>query len=385
MHRRESFVIGNKMLSTRSTNSELVNGANPLGYHLGQGTLFTYVDGTDYKDIWASWDWNLIPGTTVIRGKPDLAATTVKYSGQRDFVGVVSDGHVGAAVEDYVDPLDGHIAYKKAWFYFGDAVLVSITNIQTKEVGDAPIITVLENRAKADGGAFIDGTQVQLGNDTKAAGSTLFYGGNGYLAYDRPFDLTLSEGERTGNWSAISTSAAGLSTVPIFSAYMTMDAPKATYALFPATSQRKLAHEAEKPSWIPVDGDGISGAAGQGVLSLVFWPGGDHRSITVDLAAVGWADRGTVEVKSGQPGIYLLTGRRKKGSDDGALTLEVSAADPTQKLTTATLELVFTKPVGEAVKDACSLAVQSKIGFDFTLPTGGLAGSSVRQGALVQV
>ncbi|OAQ96869.1 hypothetical protein LLEC1_07261, partial [Akanthomyces lecanii] len=63
------------MLSTRSANSETINGANPLGYHLGQGTLFTYVDGAEYKDIWASWDWNLIPGTTVARDKPALTAT----------------------------------------------------------------------------------------------------------------------------------------------------------------------------------------------------------------------------------------------------------------------------------------------------------------------
>ncbi|KAJ4144516.1 hypothetical protein LMH87_003397 [Akanthomyces muscarius] len=383
VHRRESFIIGNKMLSTRSTNSELVNGANPLGYHLGQGTLFTYIDGTEYKDIWASWDWNLIPGTTVVRKKPAPTSAAVQYRGKKDFVGVVSDGHVGAAVEDYVDPFDGHIAYKKAWFYLGDAVLVSVMDIQTKNItSNSPTITVLENRAKADGGAFVDGSQIKLGNDTKAVGSTLFYGGNGYIAYDKPFDLTLSEGERTGNWSAISTSTAGLATVPIFSAYMTIDAPKATYAILPATSQRRLAQEAEKPSWIPLDGTGISGAAGQGVLSVVFWPGGD-RSITADLAAIGWADRGTVKVTSDQPGVYLLTGSRAEPSE--AMKLAVSTADPTQKLKTAALELVFTRPLGEAVDGACSRAVQSQVGFAFVLPTGGMAGSSVKHEAFLQL
>lgn len=373
------------MLSSRSANSELVNGANPLGYHLGQGTLFTYVDGSEYKDIWASWDWNLIPGTTVVRNKPALMATAVQYRGKRDFVGVVSDGHFGAAVEDYVDPFDGHIAYRKAWFYLGDAVLVSVMEIQTTDVdgsSNASPITVLENRARADGGAFVNGKQSKLGNDTKAVGSTLFYGGNGYLAYHRPFDLTLSEGERTGNWSAISTSTAGLATVPIFSAYMTIDAPKATYAMFPATSQRRLAEEAEKPSWTPIDGDGISGAAGQGVLSVVFWPGGD-RSIRIDLAAVGWAEKGTVKVTSSQPGAYLLTGSR--AGPDAAMELAVSAADPTQKLKTAALELVFTRPLAKVVEGACSPAVQSKVDFAFVLPTGGMAGSSVKQEATLKL
>ncbi|OAA69683.1 polysaccharide lyase family 8 protein [Cordyceps fumosorosea ARSEF 2679] len=375
VHRRPSFTIGNKMLSSRSANSELVNGANPLGYHLGQGTLFTYVDGAEYRDVWASWDWDLIPGTTVVLGRPALAATAVKHRGKRDFVGVVSDGRVGAAVEDYLDPYDGHIAYRKAWFYLGDAVLVSVVDVQTQD-DDAPVITVLENRAKADGGAFVDGARVEVGNDTRAVGRTLFYGGNGYLAYGAPFDLTLSEGERTGNWSAISTSTAGLATVPIFSAYTALgNASSASYALLPATTRRRLAEEAEKPSWIPVGARGVSGAAGQGGLAVVFWPGaGDGSALSVDLAEVGWADAGTLEVSSGAPGVYLLTGRRTRQ----ALRLEVSAADPTQKLETARLALRFER------KKSCR-AARVQLNFEFALPTGGMAGSTVQQTASLEL
>ncbi|PMB71517.1 Chondroitinase-AC [Beauveria bassiana] len=403
VHRRPSFIIANKMLSTRSTNSELVNGANPLGYHLGQGTLFTYVDGTEYADIWASWDWNLIPGTTVVRNRPFLAANKVKYQGKRDFVGVVSDGHVGAAVEDYQDPLDAHISYRKAWFYLGDAVLVSVVDVQTKNASDdAPIITVLDNRAKADGGAFVDGNKIELSTnrDTRAVGSALWYGGNGYMTYDAPFHLTLSEGERTGNWSAISTSTAGSARVPIFSAYTTVNESKtgatsSSYAVFPAISPEKLAQEARQPSWKPVNGEGISGAAGQqGILSVVFWPGGrsDHRrSLIVNLADVGWArGSGTVKVTAGQPGVYLITGGRGTGEegDKGVKKLVVTAADPTQKLETMTLGLEFTASPGdddeeeeeeeeEANTEACGVAVKAEFRLAFALPKGGMAGSSV--------
>ncbi|KAM3505998.1 hypothetical protein MY11210_007736 [Beauveria gryllotalpidicola] len=387
VHRRPSFIIANKMLSTRSTSSELVNGANPFGYHLGQGTLFTYVDGTEYADIWASWDWNLIPGTTVVRNRPALAATKVKYQGKRGFVGVVSDGHVGAAVEDYQDPLDAHISYKKAWFYLGDAVLVSVVDVRTQDARDAPTITVLDNCAKAAGGAFVNGRKIALGSDTRAAGSTLLYGGNGYMSYYAPFDLMLSEGERTGNWSAISTSTAGSATVPIFSAYTTVNGSKTFYAVFPAISPQKLAQEAEKPSWKPVDGEGISGAAGQGVLSVVFWPGGD-RSLTVDLADIGWAQSGTVKVTAGQPGVYLITGRgtgTETGTGECVKKLVVTAADPTQRLETATLGLVFTRSLGEeeATMMPCGVAVKAEIELAFALPTGGMAGSSVMREAFL--
>lgn len=30
----------------------------PFGFHLSDGTLYTYLDGDEYEDIAASWDWN---------------------------------------------------------------------------------------------------------------------------------------------------------------------------------------------------------------------------------------------------------------------------------------------------------------------------------------
>ncbi len=30
----------------------------PYGFHLSDGTLYTYIDGTQYEDIAGAWDWN---------------------------------------------------------------------------------------------------------------------------------------------------------------------------------------------------------------------------------------------------------------------------------------------------------------------------------------
>jgi len=125
------LILTNKMLSVRSTNSESVNGANPYAFHLGQGTLFSYVTGNEYKDIMAAWDWNLVPGTTTQLNTPKLAGSNAGNSGKKDFVGVVSDGKVGTSVEDYVDPLDASFSYRKAWFYSDDSVLVVTSDIKS--------------------------------------------------------------------------------------------------------------------------------------------------------------------------------------------------------------------------------------------------------------
>ena len=326
----------------------------------------------------ASWDWRLIPGTTVVLDKPDPYSIRVKHDGEKDFVGVVSDGKTGAAVEDYVDPSSGIISYKKAWFYIGDAVVVVTTDIKTNDAGDSPVITILENRHKADTGAFVDGKEISLGDNVAAEGSTLLYGGNGYVSYSEPFDLTLSEAERTGDWSAISTSKAGKVTKPIFSAYTTITSSNASYVLFPATDRRKLAKEAKNPTWKPIVQQGISGVRGGDTLGVVFWPG-SAQSITLDLKEIGWAESGKVTVTSDQPAVYLITTRCKKPGKGARLSMSV--ADPTQKLDTINAKLVFEDARVEAVKqqqDGVSIN-EDQIAFSFSLPTGGMAGSTVKR------
>ena len=66
-----------RMFSSRTQNTECVNDQNvsiindvvhtrrsyddtiqPLGFHLSDGTLYTYLQGDEYEDIAAAWDWN---------------------------------------------------------------------------------------------------------------------------------------------------------------------------------------------------------------------------------------------------------------------------------------------------------------------------------------
>jgi hypothetical protein len=364
------------MLSTRSRNTEAVNSANPYGYHLGQGTLFSYVEGNEYKDIMGAWDWNLVPGTTTLLNHAKLSASASANLGKLDFVGVVSDGQVGTAVEDYVDPLDGSVSYRKAWFFQEDFVLVTTQDIKKNASVDAPVITVLDNRAAAHSNIWVDGRNVQADKGKSIKGKTLFYGGNGYLSYGQVFDLSLFEGQRTGNWSEISTSTAGATTVSLFSAYTTVRGTSSAYAVFPASSRGRLAKELVKPSASPIMKNGISGAVGSDRLSLVFWPGGS-TSITVDLRDIGWAKKGSVTVTSAQPGAYLLSGKYKTGK---GMTLVVTLADPSQKATSATFGLKFE---GAKARLAKSVAGEGRSGdevqvkYTVGLPTGGLAGSSI--------
>lgn len=347
---------------------------------MGHGTLYSYVKGNEYKDIMGAWDWNLVPGTTTLLNQPKLQASQVKYYGLKDFVGVVSDGIFGAAVEDYIDPLTQNLSYRKSWFYVDEGVIVITTDIKKNATaGNVPVITVLDNRAADSSRALVkSGFIAQLGEQHLAT-DTLYYGNNGYLAYDRPFQLTLSQGKRSGNWSEISTSTQGMETVDIFSAYTTIKGDSFTYGFFPSISSLKLLKELANPTWKPINKKGVSGVYGKGRASLSFWPGG-AKSVKLDLKELEWSDKaGTLTFTSDQPALYLLSAQKK---DKKSVRLVVTLADPTQKLAVASYSI---KISGQRYKvrevDEKSEGLEKRgdgsIGFGVKLPAGGLAGSSI--------
>ncbi|ORY32527.1 polysaccharide lyase family 8 protein [Naematelia encephala] len=385
VHRREQVILTNKMISNRSHNTEYTNSANPYGYHLGQGTLFSYVTGYEYRDIQAGWNWNLIPGTTVQRDHPKLQSSIVGVTGKTKFVGGASDGWVGTSVEDYVDPYDASLRYRKAWFFLDDSVVVTVSGISVNDTVGQDVITVLDQRMAVDGGIWIDGQSVNAGLSTTANGTTLFYGGNGYLSYDTPFQLTLSEANRTGNWSAISTSTVGNSTVPIFYAYTThdLDFNSYSYAFFPATDRDRLVSEVANPTSTPINDNGVSGVAGQERLSVVFWPN-QASSVAVNLSTVGWSKQGSITISSRDPGVYLFATRL---NDDGSRTMVVTLADPSQSLNTTSFALTSHALDLRCEKldwyDGCSQEQRSVAFTDITLPQGGFAGDSIFREVLI--
>lgn len=374
VHRRNKFVLATKMISPRSSNSELVNGANPYAYHQGQGSMYTYVTGTEYINVTAAWDWNLIPGTTALLNMPDVKTTPVKQFGPNPFVGVVSDGKAGISVEDFTDPVTKSLSFRKARFYFDDAIVVAVSNITSN--ASAPTVTVLENRNVASGGIVLDGEKDDAGSKKKAF--SMYYGGNGYLAYEKPFELTLFEGDRTGNWSEISTSAVGVVTTKLFSAFHTHSGDSMTYAVFPAISKPNLAREAKSPTYQTTMERGVTAAAGKNKLGVVFWPGSDD-AITIDLKDIGWAKKGSVTVRSSQPAAYLLSSSCKGGK---GLRVTVNVADPTQKLQTVEFGM---EVEGHKVKDVSGKGeAEDAVKWTIELPTGGMAGSTVSKQAFIE-
>jgi chondroitin AC lyase len=118
VHQRKNYFASVRMYSSRQKNvEEPYNEEGLKNHHLADGSDFLSRTGREYIDIFPVWDWQKIPGTTVVQ-KPALPHwNQIAKKGLTEFVGGVSNGEFGAAAFDFKsvhDPLNA----RKAWFFF---------------------------------------------------------------------------------------------------------------------------------------------------------------------------------------------------------------------------------------------------------------------------
>ncbi|KZP04685.1 polysaccharide lyase family 8 protein, partial [Athelia psychrophila] len=236
VQRGSGYVTTVKMYSTRTKNTECTNSENPLGFHLSDGTVYTYLQGNEYEDIAAAWDWNLIPGTTTDYAATPLNCNHAGWKGVQEFVGGVSDGEVGIAAMRYTNPYTGSLSWQKAWFFLeNDVHLVMIAGLQSAT--NAPVYSVLDQKRHA-GDVYVDGSKV-YGSSNFTSANLLWHGGVGYALHPSPLGtpgLSVETGAKFGNWKTIGISAQPNITVDLFAAYLTHSSPEpVAYSVFPAT------------------------------------------------------------------------------------------------------------------------------------------------------
>ncbi|HLR31055.1 MAG TPA: polysaccharide lyase family 8 super-sandwich domain-containing protein, partial [Fodinibius sp.] len=119
-HQRPDYFASVRIYSSRNHNMEVpYNGEGLKNHHMGDGYNFITRTGEEYIHIFPVWDWQKIPGTTVVQ-KPSLPDPgEVQQAGLTGFAGGITDGMYGAAAFDFkspIDPLEAH----KSWFFFDE-------------------------------------------------------------------------------------------------------------------------------------------------------------------------------------------------------------------------------------------------------------------------
>ncbi|KDQ15588.1 polysaccharide lyase family 8 protein [Botryobasidium botryosum FD-172 SS1] len=345
VHRGIGYVSTLKMFSSRTTSTECTNSQNPYGFHLSDGTTYTYLVGDEYEDISAAWDWELIPGTTVDYGATPLECDTTGQKGDQAFVGGASDGRVGVSAMRYVNPLTGSLSWQKSWFFFeGGVHKVMVAGVKSET--DSPVYSVLDQRRQS-GPVHIDGRPVAPGdvNVTRDGARSLWHANTGYT-FDDGLTVSVSTGKRTGAWTDIGASLQPPVTVDLFAAYIQHDATNLdtpiSYTVYPAIPRDTFAsisasasvsaqetNSTKSPRSI-ADTSRIVTIQNDALISAAF----DTKHTTV--MAVFWAEDGGSVTIPIRPAYTVQSNR--------AVTLIVSlerrsftVADPSQSLNDVTL------------------------------------------------
>ncbi|OJT12944.1 Chondroitinase-AC [Trametes pubescens] len=362
VQRGPGYVTTLRMFSTRTQNTECTDEANNFGFHLADGTVYTHINGDEYEDIVAAWDWNLIPGITVDYGATPLTCSTTRHTGTQTLVGGASDGIVGAVAMRYETPSSKNLDWRKTWFFLeNDVQFVMVARITSAT--SAPVFSVLDQR-KHVGQVLVNGASGGTGNFSHP--SSLWHGGVGYVFNTSdPITLSVDVATRTGDWSAIGASSQPPVTVDMFTAWLAHDdiSSAISYMVFPATTAANFPQKVAATNVVNIRNDGSISAlldVSHKTAFIVFWvaTGG---TVTIPALTAGGA---TIKLQSSGFGNVILR----------MDTWTVTVADPTQ--TTSSLTLTLTLGSGTAPAGWGSSKTKT---VQFALPTGGLAGSSVSQ------
>ncbi|PWJ58332.1 chondroitin AC lyase [Dyadobacter jejuensis] len=203
-HQRSNYFTSVRIHSDRASNIEQPhNDEGILNHHLGDGSNFISVQGTEYSEIFPVWDWQKVPGTTVVQ-KPELPHwKEIAKRGKREFAGGLTDGRYGVVVFDFEsvhDPLKA----KKSWFFFDKEYMCLGTSITS--TSSFPVATTL-NQSLLKGpvrvkGRFSKDSLLRQGIHDLTEVEGVWHDRVGYI-FPVPRSVQLKNTSTTGNWRRI--------------------------------------------------------------------------------------------------------------------------------------------------------------------------------------
>ncbi|MEQ3506636.1 polysaccharide lyase family 8 super-sandwich domain-containing protein [Enterococcus cecorum] len=203
------FAIALSMYSERTQNYEDMNNENRHGWYTSDGMVYLYNnDLTHYSEgYWPTVDPYKMPGTT------ELVTAREDGSGQVNlpsrFVGASKFDEKNAAVAMDFTNYNEELSARKAWFIFGDKIVMLTTNIQNKS-SDASVTTIENRKLVPDKNTkiYVNGEEMTADKVTNSAVDTFYLETAdpnqriGY-AFLTPLSLDIEKQARTHSWSEI--------------------------------------------------------------------------------------------------------------------------------------------------------------------------------------
>lgn len=364
---RPDFFTSVRMYSSRVHNMEApYNSEGLLNHHRGDGANHISITGDEYFDIAPVFDYQKIPGTTIVQ-KPELPSPDeIQKLGVSSFVGAATDGMYATVGFDFKSPHDPLIA-RKAWFFFDDEYVSLGAGIST--ILDYPVATTL-NQSLLSGNVTLSSegqiSTLQKGEKQYKDVDWIYHNGVGYL-FPTPQIIMLKNSEETGSWFKMnqqnSTPKREVK-LDVFKLWFDHGYRPSNstyqYIVVPATNLKNMQkHPAENVSVLS-NTPYIQAVAhrGLGLYQVVFYKAG-----IIELAE-------NIVLSVSTPGIFLIRIKKEKIS-------KITVSDPSHSL--KEIHLSITTKIQSVQEKFISEwdDKKQKSNMIFTLPEGVYTGSSV--------
>jgi chondroitin AC lyase len=320
-YQRPDWFTSVRMYSTRTHNmEEPYNSEGLLNHHRGDGANHISLTGDEYYDIFPVFDYQKVPGATIVQ-KPELPAPNqIQKLGLTDFVGAVSDGLYAAVAFDFRSPHDPLIA-RKSWFFFDDAYVCLGAGISTRQ--NLPVASTI-NQCLLRGGVTLKTdkgkSEIETGERQIDNVNWVFHDGVGY-AFTKPTQISLKNKEVRGSWWTISKQTSTPReevTKDVFALWLDhgLRASDASYEyiILPATTLPAMEALNPNDDFIIHNSQDLQWVMHKGleICQAVFYKGGE-----IHLP-------GNLKLSSAQPGAVMVKIKQGKVS-------EISVSDPGRK------------------------------------------------------
>ena len=208
------FFFSVKAVSKKIVSTEMGNGENLKGYHLGRGTQFIVRRGDEYEGIFPIWDWEKIPGSLCEQTgqKLPIYNWSKGAEGNTTFVLGVSNGKSGCFTYDYNK--DGVKAHR-SWFCFGNKIVVMVAALNHQTTHNV-YHSINQSFLKSD--VYADSKLMSTEMLSKSRVRSVWHDSIAYLFQPSDYNIQLSRKNQSGSWHDISTAQSNDSiTKPVFS------------------------------------------------------------------------------------------------------------------------------------------------------------------------
>lgn len=188
-----------KTVSERTGLTESINSENLKGVpYLNCGDHYVLQDGLEYRDLQPVWQWQYLPGLTMLPGDTKPKRTR--------FVGGVGDGQSGMTAMDYVrEGADGSsLSVRKTWFFHGDVVVCLMGGLEVVKDQVAAVSAIEQCRLRGPVKARIGNAKKVLkpGSSDLAKTSWILHNNIGYMPINME-GVKVFTGPRTGDWHSL--------------------------------------------------------------------------------------------------------------------------------------------------------------------------------------